>query len=103
MRMPCTSYPAAWIVSRTWLRNFTASSNCDGYDFASIVMKPVTARTFGFARSAAHNAGRKTAKDRAIADRRRFACAITTLRPTAPHAHPVVRDNTPELIYSGLV
>src|SRR5689334_25420322 len=77
MRMPCTSYPAAWIVSRTWLRNFAASSNSDGYDFASIVMKPVTARTFGFARSAAHNAGRKTAKDRAIADRRRFACAIT--------------------------
>ena len=50
MRMPGTSYPAALTASRTWLRNFTASSICDGYDFASIVTKPVIARTFGFER-----------------------------------------------------
>src|SRR5690242_6703174 len=44
MRIPATSYPAALTASRTRLRNATVSSICDGYDFASMVTKPVIAR-----------------------------------------------------------
>src|SRR5579872_781694 len=88
MRMPCTSYPAAWIVSRTWVRNFAASSNCDGYDFASIVIKPVMARTFGFARSAALNAGERAAVNRTIAGRIRFECTITLVYPSTLRCEP---------------
>ena len=66
MRMPATSYPAFLMDSRTWLRNFTASSICCGYDFASMVMKPVMARTFGFGRSAAPGAGQTDKNSSAV-------------------------------------
>src|SRR5205823_987215 len=56
IRMAATSYPAVWTAWRTWLRNLTVSSIWDGSDFASIVMKPVIARTFGFGRSTAGDA-----------------------------------------------
>src|SRR5450631_1213247 len=87
MRMPCTSYPAAWIASRTWLRNFAASSNCDGYDFASIVMKPVMARTFAFAGLDACSAGQNTAPNRMVAARIRFECAITLVYARGTQAY----------------
>src|SRR5579863_1542239 len=78
MRIPATSYPADLIASRTALRNFTVSSICIGYDFASIVMNPVTARTFGFGGLAAYTTGRATAVKMTSADRILFGNAIVS-------------------------
>ncbi len=66
MRMPATSYPAALTASRTWLRNVTVSVICAGYDFASMVTKPVIARTFGFTCSAPRTAGPNAAAGRSL-------------------------------------
>src|ERR1700722_8831857 len=96
--MPATSYPAALRPSRTRLRNFTASSICAGYDFASIVTKPVMARTLGLGRSAPRSEGKANQAKRMSGPRMRFECPIV-LAYSPLHDEAELRDTAADCFF----